>query len=129
MNLPSGAQQGARSESLPSLMATHSAGATGRSGEARAARDLLVDRTEAIFDARRDRRAHVALGHALRHDHDERFGSVLVGPELHDRDRHERDQRERQQDVPPSAQDAPDVLELERPSLHHGITDGIEGSE
>ena len=42
--------------------------------EPRAAQDLLRDRLQPILDARGHRRAHVALGHALRDHQDQRLG-------------------------------------------------------
>ena len=47
--------------------------------EPRAAQDLLADRLQPILDARRHGRLHVALGHPLRHDQDQRLRAVAVG--------------------------------------------------
>ena len=68
--------------------------------EPRAAEDLLADRLQPILDARGHRRPDVALGHALRHDQDQRLGAVEVRQLVDDRRRHAANEQRRQHDQP-----------------------------
>ena len=70
--------------------------------EARAAENLLADRLQTILDARRDRRLHVGLGHALGHDQDQRLRPELVRQLRRHERRRSRDDDARQQHRPPA---------------------------
>ena len=71
--------------------------------EPRAAQNLLADRLQPIFDARRDRRPDVALGHLLRHHEDDGLRPVPVRQIVRHHDRADRDQHKRQHDRPLAA--------------------------
>jgi hypothetical protein len=78
--------------------------------EPRAAQNLLVDRRQPLLDRRRHRRLHVRVGHALRHDHDQRFRPVLVDELV----RHPRGRRGAQDhqagDLPPAPRQQADEV-------------------